>query len=177
MNNITVKHECSSIKQRKNHRYKDFDYSSDGYYYVTICTYMKRNLFGIVKNNNVVLNALGQIVDETIMALNKHQGIEITTYIVMPNHIHILFEIANVENKTHWSLPSLIIRIKSKVVVEFSKYNDGKNKKDKIWQRNYWDYIVRKQEELAKITEYINMNPEFWESEKDNPDNEYYGTS
>lgn len=174
MNNNQAKKTENTIKQRKNQRYKDFNYSSDGYYYVTICTDKKRDLFGILQNNQVVLNPLGKLVEENIRALNDLKGVSVTAHIVMPNHLHLLLEIGNRENNTDWTLSKLIIRIKSKVMVEYSRIDICEHKKEKIWQRNYWDYIVRKQEELTKIAEYISRNPEFWEREKENPENEYH---
>jgi putative transposase len=174
MNNNADKSSSIKSVHRKNHRYKDYDYSSDGYYFVTICTDKQRFLFGDVYNCEVELNSLGQIVENNINSLNDLPGVCITSYIVMPNHLHMLIEIANYKNKTKWILSELVIRLKSKVILDFSRQIKETGRKEKIWQRNYWDYIVRKESELTKIIEYITRNAEFWDLERESPENEYH---
>ena len=94
MNNKQTGNKDIAFHQRKNYRYKDFDYSSDGFYYVTICSDKKRCLFGLVQNNQVVLNFLGKLVEDNIKALNNLKGVNVTAHIVMPNHLHMLLELA-----------------------------------------------------------------------------------
>jgi len=162
--------------KRKHNRYKNFDYSSSGAYFVTICAYQKRHIFGEVILDDLSLNELGQVIAEQIEALQDYPNIDILSYIVMPNHVHVLFQVQNDGQSTALSLSDVIRILKSKVYVEYRKKMISKDTNFsmiEIWQRSYWDHIVRKEEDLVTIDEYIQRNAEFWSMEKDNPETDY----
>lgn len=161
---------------RKLNRYAGFDYTTSGYYYVTICANLKRHLFGQIDGNHVALSDLGKIIDKQINELAEYPNFNIVSYIIMPNHLHMLIKVNNEDCEKKLSLSDMIRTLKSKVAVEFCKTvlnKDSETVFGSIWQRSYWDYIVRKEEDLVQIDEYIRRNPEFWNEEIDNPDTEY----
>jgi putative transposase len=83
-------------RNRKPNRLSNFDYSQNGMYFVTICTKEKEELFGEIKDNGMVLNELGKIVKNNLTYISDHfENIFLDKYVVMPNHIHIIFEIIN----------------------------------------------------------------------------------
>ena len=82
------------FKPRKPNRLKEYDYSEPGYYYITICTFNRREMFGSVENNNMLLNQCGNIAQTSWLDLpNHHKNIHLDRFIVMPNHIHGIIEI------------------------------------------------------------------------------------
>ncbi len=78
----------------KSPRLKNFDYSSPGLYFITICTYRHNNFFGKIINNKHELSKMGLIVNQCLIDIPKHfKKITLDEYIVMPNHVHILFHV------------------------------------------------------------------------------------
>ncbi len=123
---------------RKNIRLKQYDYTSDGYYFVTAVAKLRQNLF---QNNEI-------LVENELQDLqSKTPGIELDYFVIMPNHIHIIFILHNC--KLH--LGEIVRRFKAKVSHTF-----GQN----LWQSNYYEHVVRNEKALTKIREYIQNNPQ-----------------
>lgn len=146
------------MKNRHSIRLKNYDYSLNGAYFVTICTHDREYLFGDIVNKKMVLNQYGQITNRIINSLTKRFPADIDIYQIMPNHIQ------------QRSLLSQIIG--------FLKMNSSKsihqiNPNFPIWQRNYFEHIIRNEIELSKIREYIVLNPRMWERDRNNPENLY----
>jgi len=129
----------NNLTQRKNLRLKNYDYSSNGYYFVTICCYQKRQNIDKYKN----------LVKEVLTSLPaRFNGLSIDYYILMPNHLHIIF----VFNETKIPLFEIIRTFKSLVSRETKEKN--------FWQRNYFEHVIRDEKALKEIREYIQNNPE-----------------
>jgi REP element-mobilizing transposase RayT len=164
------------FKQRKHNRYKNFDYRTSGAYFVTICSFQKLQLFGNIINNKVELSSLGLIIQEQIAKLQDSTNLDVISSIVMPNHVHMLIMLQNEDVSAKLSLSDVIRRLKSKVFVEYNKQaskEDISKQKIRVWQRSYWDHIVRKEEDMIQIDEYITRNPEFCQDEQENPNLDY----
>lgn len=72
---------------RKSIRLAEYDYSEPNWYYVTICTYDRKNLFGDIKNSKIVLNDFGKIVNEEWLKTNElRNNVDLDEYVIMPNH-------------------------------------------------------------------------------------------
>lgn len=84
----------NELPKRKQIRLKEYDYSQNGYYFVTICTYKKQLLFGNINDEKMILNDLGEIVDFVWNDLKNHNDIKLHQYIIMPNHIHGIIQIS-----------------------------------------------------------------------------------
>ena len=161
---------------------KGYDYSSPGGYFVTICSQDKECLFGDVSNGQMQMNRYGEIVLESWEWLgNQYPYVETDAKIVMPNHFHgILFIVemncrgdSRITPTTGLSkykpLGRLIGAFKT---VSTRRINEIRNTPGKkLWQRNYFDRIIRNETELNRIREYIVYNPLKWESDKENPRN------
>ncbi len=168
---------------RKSIRLKEFDYSSAGAYFVTICTHDRECLFGTVADEKIVLNDIGRIVEnEWLQTAEIRDNVFTDAYIIMPNHVHgILFieEMANVgatgpvapTNKPKSLQPntlgSIIGQFKS-VVTKKIRQSGRINFK---WQRGFYDRVIRNDDELNRIREYIIYNPLKWHENNDNPAN------
>jgi putative transposase len=121
----------------KNIRLKKYDYKSDGYYFVTAVCDGRQNYF-IAKEKTV---------EKELMDL-KHlaKGLEIDYFVVMPNHVHLIF----VLHQCNLALGEIVRKLKAKVSHSFGQ---------KIWQPNYYEHVIRNDRALDKIREYIQNNP------------------
>ncbi len=164
---------------RKSLRLHNFDYSSNGMYFVTICTYAKANLFGNITNGVMHLSPMGKIAEEEIRNTNlKRAGhfIEITKFVVMPNHLHMIIQIYNPNlfhdyqkeafaAPTSKSISSTIRSYKSAVT---KRAHDTFKSEEiyKIWQPRYYDNIIRNEKTYQEIWNYIDSNVSRWEEDK-----------
>ncbi|RKX84024.1 MAG: hypothetical protein DRP58_07835 [Spirochaetes bacterium] len=169
-------------KLRKNNRHsirmKGYDYSKAGVYYITICTQNRKCLFGDIINGEMQLNDTGSVVvDEWMKIPGTQQGIELEEWVVMPNHFHGIIIFTESVGAIHESplpmtqkqrrnmgLPKLIGRFK---MLSSKKINEIRQTPGvKLWQRNYWEHIIRNNDELINIREYIRNNPRKWSSDQ-----------
>ena len=156
-------------RYRKNSRLKDFDYSQPGYYFVTLCTKDKINYFGKVTDSEISLNRLGKIAEYNWEQIPKHyQNVQIDTYIIMPNHIHgiIIINEAQIINQLkfersstipRYGLLSKIINSYKNIVTKTIKSEFGETQFR--WQRSFYEHIIRSENSLSSIREYILQNP------------------
>lgn len=121
-------------------RLSNYNYRSDGYYFVTIVCAHRQNLF---QGKEAIVQ---EIFNETVAAIS---GVFIDTIVVMPNHVHVIFVLSN--SVLH--LGEIVRRCKSKVRYNLSKQTF-------LWQPNYYEHIIRSERALRKIREYIIQNPE-----------------
>jgi len=156
--------KLKELSTRKSVRLKGFDYSSSGYYFITICVKDRREALGIVVLNAplhvpyVQLSECGIFVESQIQKINQiYPCVHIDNHIVMPNHVHML---AAVENGKHGSasptkamIPQVVQSLKSMTTKKF-----GNN----IWQRSYHDHIIRNVADFQRTWEYIDNNPSRW---------------
>lgn len=137
------------MQQRKNIRLKEYDYTQKGYYYITICTNNMEHQFGTLVDNKMILNKKGEIVKSIIEEYNKiSDDIKNDYYQIMPNHIHLIIEFKKNLNKTI-----------SNVVSNFKSKCTRKLKIKNLWQRNFYERVIRNQKEYENIVKYINENP------------------
>ena len=163
-------------------RLKGWDYSAPGWYFVTICTREAKRCFGEVKNGKMHLSTMGEIVAEE---WKKAEGIRLTVeldeFVVMPSHIHGIVAIGKatvetarrgVSTPTGWkgsSLGSIVGQFKSAC----TKRIWAAGFHEFAWQPRFYDHIIRNEQSLDHIREYVVNNPLKWELEKDKPENLY----
>ena len=133
---------------RKSNRLENYDYSSNGLYFVTVCVKDMECLFGRVDNANnmVILNNAGKKVDFYIQKID-----EVDNYIIMPNHIHFIFRLdKDSENK---SVQRIVSGFKRAVSLDFG-YSP--------WQKSFHDHIIKSDEDYANIWTYVENNAHKW---------------
>ena len=173
------------IHHRESMRLKNYNYSQDGYYFTTICTKNKIECFGEIIDGKMVLNECGKIVEKCWLEIPKHfPDVLLDEYIVMSNHIHGIVAIENqdpvvVGNENFRSLLgwygaksrslSSIIRGFKIGVTKWCHQNNY----DSIWQKSFYDHIIRNEKSLDEIRKYIVENPLKWELDRNNPENLY----
>ena len=157
------------METRKQNRLKEYDYSSCGAYFVTICTTGKRHLLSTITSKDGVgeglcalpqpaLTDIGKKVEESILFINKNvAGCTIHKYVVMPNHVHILLEIMPVSETGGHRGPSL-----HKIIGQLKSYTTHQYGQ-KLWQRSYYDHVIRGQQDYQDIWNYIDTNPLSWQ--------------
>ncbi len=152
--------------ERKSPRLKGFDYSAPGIYFVTVCTYKMRMLFW---ENPMCpdaisiadrLNFAGKIAEDAIRSLPEKFPVKIDKYVVMPNHIHLILTVKELEMKNERiGTVSLAIR---NIKMNISKQLHNLKIEDSIWQRSFHDHIIRNEKEYQMIWQYIENNPRKW---------------
>ena len=155
--------------QRKPTRLKNYDYSSEGAYFITICTHNRKNIFSNIVGQGLApaenqLSLLGEIANKEILDLkNRYKNIRIDKYVIMPNHIHAIITI---ENKTAGASPCPTL---SDIVCSFKSMTSRKIREIKpnenIWQTSFHDHIIRGEEDYLKIWNYIDTNPQKWKED------------
>lgn len=137
---------------------RDYDYSSSNYYFITICTYEKKCLFGSVKQ----LNNAGKIAAEEMHNLSSHyDGLIVDNFIIMPNHVHAIIVIEKqCETQKNLSLSTVVGLYKAGVSRRIKKDTE-----QNIWQRSFHDHIIRNQKEYEKIWQYVEYNDQKWETD------------
>jgi REP element-mobilizing transposase RayT len=168
---------------RKPNRLKNYDYSLEGYYYITICSKDRENIFGDYVKDDVVavlasahdhikLSIVGQIINTQLQDIqNQFENVELDEYIIMPNHLHgIIIIKKRVEASAPPTISQIIRSLKSKCTNEYLQYINEKNLNisGKIWQRSFYDHIIRDEKSLNKIRNYIINNPANWLEDEEN---------
>lgn len=174
---------------RRSIRLKGYDYSKEGFYFITICCEDKAKIFGEIIDGKMILNEFGQIANEEwLNTANIRKNCKLHAHIIMPDHIHGIIEILFSENPNNqigaFKSPSHTIgafirgfkiatikRIKEFILLgsvtgelqfaptEFAPTDIIKNLNYKIWQRNYYEIIIRDELAFLNIARYIRNNP------------------
>ncbi len=167
-------------------RLHEYDYSTPGAYFITVVSHGYKCLFGKIIDNKMHICDLGKIVEECWKVLPVHfQNLEVESFVVMPNHIHGIVIIHEDDRRgtiyraptteqfgkpVIGSVPTIIRTYKAAVSRQAKRELGMVN----IWQRNYYEHIVRNQVELDDIAKYIDSNPETWADDPEYPQKSPY---
>ena len=147
------------IHHRQSIRLQGYDYTNEGIYFVTICCYQRQHLFGEIDNGEMKINLIGQIVSALWQKIPQHfPNVELDGFILMPDHLHGIIVIS--ESKEKSSLANIIQNFKSISSRKINRINNSYG--ISIWQRNYYERIIRTDQELKNLCEYIENNPANW---------------
>lgn len=149
------------LPKRKNIRLNDYNYSSNGAYFITICTKNKENLLWKNVGANCVrpleqlpLSKIGIVVENEIHKLNTiYENIKVDKYQIMPNHIHLIIFIYEDSNGRTQFAPTI-----SRIIKQF-KGSITKQIEFSIWQKSFYDRIIRNEKEYQEVWNYIHNNP------------------
>ena len=153
-------------------RLRDYDYSNLGAYFVTICALDRRCPFGQVVDGEMRMNPEGQIVAETWTSLPAGIPVATDAFIVMPNHVHGIVVIeaqpsSPASARRRMTLPLAVGRLKtlSAKNINLMRRTPG----IPVWQRSYYDHVIRTPEDMDRIRQYIADNPVRWQFDEENP--------
>lgn len=162
-----------TLPERKQTRLKEYDYSTPGAYHIVLCTHNKQKI--LWKNCRVdpcgrpqiEYSKLGEIAKDTISIIEKKYGVSIDKYVVMPDHVHFLITLPCPEERltarVNPTMDRLIGAYKSIVSNEWLKICKQKNIiMGKLWQRSYFDHVIRNRQDYEETWNYIESNPHRW---------------
>jgi putative transposase len=187
MKNETFNHICDNQIYHRSLRLKEYDYSSNGAYFLTLCTYNRLCLFGKITGEEMALNKNGEIVrDELLLTPEIRPTLKLDAYAVMPNHLHTIIWIhgcsgdlpvahhlegcpaPEISNRLKpASVGAFVAGFKSAVTTRINKLRQ--TPRLPVWQTNYYEHVIRNETDLNEIRDYINYNPLKWALDSENP--------
>ena len=171
------------LPKRKHPRSKRYDYSTPGYYHVTICSYEKRPIFSSITERceqyapnvgrglapavqngaSIVLTPIGKIAEEHFNIIcRRFSSVRIYNYVIMPDHIHIIFRLCEdtAGASPRPTLMEVVCSFKSLVTNICNKRTNKQGRK--IFQTSFYDTVIWNEEQLQQVSEYISRNPDRW---------------
>ncbi|BER91780.1 MAG: REP-associated tyrosine transposase [Candidatus Atribacteria bacterium] len=172
------------IHHRRSIRLKDYDYSQAGAYFITICTKNRECLFGSIVNGEMLLSAWGVIVkNEWLRTSIIRPNIVVDEFVLMPNHLHGILVIVDTDCRgtlqraptverfgkpTSNSIPTIVRLFKSTATKQINELR--KTPGEPLWQRNYYERIIRNERELERIRKYVINDPLKWSLDIEDPE-------
>ena len=170
---ISRRIRCSDLEKdlpiRKNPRLEGYDYSKGGGFFITVCAETRKNILSEICRGDpcgrpqIKLTELGKVAEKVLKSLEDKYDIILDEYVIMPDHIHFLIFIKS-ERATARVAPTLgriVGAYKSIVANEWRKTcNNRGESPGKLWQRNYYEHIIRNRQDFEEIKRYIFDNPE-----------------
>jgi putative transposase len=173
---------------RRSIRLQSYDYTSSGAYFVTICSHQRNHIFGEIQKDEMCLSEWGTIVQHVWLEIPTHQEhVQTDVFIVMPNHLHGILIFHNDTTTSRrdlpWQIPtegntpafgyrvpgslgSVIGLFKAAIT---KKINDLQNTHGlRVWQPNYYERVIRNDDELNAVRTYIENNPKNWHDDEEN---------
>jgi REP-associated tyrosine transposase len=180
------------IHHRRSIRLQCYDYSQAGALFITICTNNRENLFGDIVAGAMQLNDAGETVERCWFDIPAHfPRVELDEFVIMPNHVHGIIVLTDaittvgakdLRAKDLWAKDLSPLQLNrptgtsgtiGSIVRGFkigvTKWFRQQNTIHEVWQRNYWEHIIRNETERDRSREYIRYNPARWEQDKLNP--------
>ena len=154
------------LPNRKPIRLKEFDYSTPGAYFITICTKNRKNILSDIVGGDahiapkILLSKYGVICEKYIGNIKiKYPNVTVDKYIIMPNHIHLIISI-------HGTMKASSPTPEIKNIIRSFKIMVTKKLGFSCWQRSYYDHIIRNENDYFEIYRYIENNPYKWREDK-----------
>jgi len=183
---VEIAHK-SPRPHRRSLRLKGFDYAQAGAYFVTMSARNRQCLFGNILDGQVALTRFGEVVrEEWVRTATLRSSVTLDTFVVMPNHFHGIIVVTTDDEAIRGrgtarraptterygqpisgSIPTIIRSFKSAVTKRINGMR--KTPGSRVWQRNYYEHVLRNERELDRVREYIANNPLRWELDRENP--------
>jgi putative transposase len=179
------------MRERRQVRLRDYDYSKSGYYFVTICTKNREEWFGVIESRTIRLNRFGEMARDFWFEIPAHfKEVKTDEFSVMPNHLHGILvieermvgnaRVGNAYMRSHrrnaymhslqgrmkMLLPRIVQQYKAVVTREINSLQKGFYFE---WQKSFYDHVIRSERSLENIREYIQNNPLKWDLDRENP--------
>lgn len=172
-----------NLPKRKSIRLKNYDYSSSGAYFVTVCTKNRENLFGCIKSETVgadiirqkesehitQLTEIGRTVKAAIESISIHYpNVCVDNYVIMPDHIHLLIIINYTDQGGRILSAPTEHRKRLEIIIGQMKRWVSKHVGFPVWQKSFYDHIIRTENDYLDAWSYIDSNPRLWLEGKEN---------
>ncbi len=158
-------HYDSTIHHRRSIRLQHYDYRQAGAYFITVGTHQHVSIFGEITDDAMRLNAYGHIVVEDWCWLaDHHESVELDAFVIMPNHLHGIIVISGPEGGSRTAPTKPLGRIIGAFKTVSTKHVNAWRETPgaTLWQRNFYEHIIRNDTDLDRIREYIASNPAHW---------------
>ncbi len=166
----------NELPKRKRLRLRNFDYSTPAAYFITVCTRDRKNTLshivgGIHESPETKLTKYGEIVDVFINNISEHFKVNIERYVIMPNHIHLIIRITDDEElrairESPLRGRSIVSKVVGYIKMNASKEIHNRHGETNVWQRGFYDHVIRNQHDYEEISNYIYLNPTRWQVDK-----------
>ena len=158
--------------RRRSIRLREYDYSQTGAYFIKLVVYDRAVLFGEIAGGETRLNEFGRIVERAWADLPEHYlNVQCDAFVVMPNHIHGIIVLGGAGFKPaptrRHGLPEIVRALKTFSARRINEIRHTPGAP--VWQRNYYEHIIRGDGELLRVREYILNNPLEWDNDRENP--------
>ncbi|MBP5618329.1 MAG: transposase [Clostridia bacterium] len=156
----------SKQPKRKRLRLPDYDYSTTGAYFITVCTKNHKGLFGAVGADSISARMVERVFLETVQ---EQAGVEAPICVVMPIHFHALVTISRADMESAPTISTLVQTFKRHTTVEYTKLvknGEAPPFEGQLWQRSFYDHVIRNQEDFDDVYRYIEENPKRWQEDK-----------
>jgi putative transposase len=154
---------------RKSTRLKNFDYSSAGAYFVTICAFQRECIFGEITKGEMILSSAGEHMLEVWEGLlSRFPSLELDAFVVMPNHVHGVICLTG-EGSEAVTISTVLRAFKSLSARAINQELGCAERP--AWQKRFWDRVIRDEAELERTRTYILNNPQSWAEDEENPNN------
>jgi len=172
------------FERKSSPRLKGYDYSQPGAYFVTICTLKRMCIFGKIIEDRMVMNSLGDIICHTWKDIPNHYPyVTLDKFIIMPNHIHGIVMLLENRRDSRDRFVNLSLRKSherkrhglSEIIRGFKTWSARRINQiqnttgTSVWQRSFYDHIIRDDDDLNRIRSYIVENPLMWDQDRNNP--------
>lgn len=167
--------------ERRSIRLRGYDYSQAGCYFVTVCTHERKHYFGEIVGATLCgrPNNPHTMIEKWLFELeNKYSDVKIGPYVIMPNHVHAIICKSNIPSgiqagvqagdHTGSPLRDIVGWFKTMTTNEYIRnVRNGRYEpfEKKLWQRNYYEHVVRDDRDYLRIAEYIELNPTTWDKD------------
>jgi putative transposase len=162
--------------RRRSLRLQAYDYAQAGAYFVMVCTQNRTCLFGEVTDGAMRLNSAGELAATVWNSMvERFPDIELDMFVVMPNHLHgiiVLSDSGRAATRAAPTVGDVVGAFKSLFTLRFIEGVKSKRWPAfdrRVWQRNYYEHVIRDERDLARVRRYIDENPLRWEFDQDNP--------
>jgi REP element-mobilizing transposase RayT len=164
------------LHNRHSIRLQGYDYSQAGAYYVTMCAWQRRSLFGAIKGGIMCPNGLGALIESEWNRIPEHAAAELDAFVLMPNHLHGIIVLVGAGQRPAptaarfghvptGSLGVVVGQFKSRVTKQVMRLWPAWG--HPIWQRNYYEHVIRNEKEWNSIRNYVGGNPIQWEADRE----------
>ena len=154
------------MHNRKIVRLQEYDYGQNGAYFVTVCTHKRKNLFGDVGADLVSARTVAEEFEKTLASF---PGVSSPKYVVMPNHFHGIIMIDRADTRSAPTLMDIMRAFKSASTVAYTrlvKAGEATPFEGKLWQRSFYDHVIRNERDYLETWRYIDENPLKWQLDR-----------
>jgi len=162
---------------RRSIRLKDYDYASPGAYFVTVCTHDRECLFGEIVDSKIVFNDLGRLVVKSwIWLAERYPYVELDEFIIMPNHLHGILVVSDHCRGDSRTAPTSKRKPLGRIIGAFKTVSTKRvnilrrTPGAPLWQRGFYEHVIRDTDNINLIHEYIITNPARWALDRENPE-------